>query len=107
MPRRLALIPGILLGALLSTPPASADDGKRTQELDQFWAEVSRTVKEGDFEGYEATCHEEGVLVSGAKKECYPLSRALARWKKGFEDTKAGKMKASVTFRFSCTAAAA
>jgi Ca2+-binding EF-hand superfamily protein len=73
----------------------------REAELDDYWAEVSRSVKEGDFEGYAATCHPEGVLVSGSSQSSYPLSRALARWKQGILDTKSGKMKASVEFRFS------
>jgi len=78
-----------------------ADDAARTAELDAYWAEVSRTVGEGDFEGYKATCHPLGVLVSGKKEKSYPLSEALAGWKQGFDDTKAGKTKASVEFRFS------
>ncbi|MBT4666154.1 MAG: hypothetical protein HOB63_06530 [Opitutae bacterium] len=69
--------------------------------MDAYWAEVSRTVREGDFEGYKATCHEKGVLVSGNKKTSYPLSKALARWKKDFTATKTGKTKAKVEFRFS------
>ena len=73
---------------------------QRIQELDALWFEVSRSIKAGDFEAYKATCHEDGVLVSGSKKTSYPLSKALARWKKEFDDTKAGKMKASVEFRF-------
>ena len=72
----------------------------REQELDAYWTEVSRAVSEGDYEGYAATCHPEGVLVSGTSQTSYPLSRALARWKQGFQDTKSGKMKASVEFRF-------
>ncbi len=72
----------------------------RLGELDAFWSEVSRSVREGDFAGYAATCHQEGVLVSEAKQSSYPLSKALAGWKQGFEDTKAGKMNADVQFRF-------
>ncbi len=75
--------------------------GPRVAELDAFWAEVSRAVGEGDFNAYEATCHPEGVLVSGVKKSSSPLSDALARWKKEFTATKSGEMKASVAFRFS------
>ena len=76
-------------------------DALREQELDIYWAEVSRSVNAGDFEGYAATCHAEGVLVSGTSDTSYPLTRALARWKQGFLDTKSGAMKASVEFRFS------
>lgn len=72
----------------------------REQELDAFWAEVSRSVKEGDFQGYAATCHSEGVLVSGSSGASYPLSRALVRWEKGILETQSGEIKASVEFRF-------
>ncbi len=84
-----------------STAAVASNDKKRIAEIDAYWAEVSRSVREGDFEGYKATCHEKGVLVSGGKKTCHPLSVALARWKQGFDDTKSGKMKANVEFRFS------
>lgn len=80
---------------------ATSPDAKdRLRELDAYWAAVSRAVGEGDFEGYKATCHEQGVLVAGIKKTSQPLSKALARWKQEFDDTKAGRMKASVAFRF-------
>ncbi len=71
------------------------------KEIDAYWAEISRSVKEGDFQAYKATCHPGAVLVSGSKKQSYPLSKALKRWKKEFDDTKAGTRKSSVTFRFS------
>jgi hypothetical protein len=89
---------GLLFGAQCAF---AAEDKVRRAELDAFWAEVSRSVREGDFEGYKATCHQEGVLVSGTSQASYPLSKALARWKQDFLDTSAGKIKASVEFRFS------
>ena len=88
---------------LISFSVAQSGTGteKRTKELDDYWAEVSRSVREGDFQSYEATCHKEGVLVSGTNNSSYPLSDALARWKKDFTATKEGKIKANVEFRFS------
>jgi hypothetical protein len=68
--------------------------------IDTYWKIVSRSVKEGDFKSYKATCHPDAVLVSGSKKVSYPLSIALKRWKKEFDDTKAGKRKSSASFRF-------
>ncbi|MGD2123925.1 MAG: hypothetical protein PVJ76_19395, partial [Gemmatimonadota bacterium] len=53
-----------LLMLFLGWPSAPALAQDRTGELDAFWAEVSRTVAEGDFEGYAATYHEDAVLVS-------------------------------------------
>jgi hypothetical protein len=76
-------------------------ENQRLKELNNYWAEVSRAVNEGDFEAYEATCHAKGVLVAGTSKKAYPLSKALVRWKKEFDDTKEGKRESSVTFRFS------
>jgi hypothetical protein len=94
------LIPCLAL-ALVAVLPARADEAARLAELDAYWAEVSRSVRTGDFEAYRATCHPEGVLVSGSKKYSQPLAKALARWKQDFTDTKAGKVKANVEFRFS------
>ena len=70
------------------------------QELDAFWEEASRTVEEGDFEGYANTFHPDAILVNGISGNSYPISNALQGWKQGFDDTKAGEMKASVEFRF-------
>lgn len=81
-----------------------SSDSIRIAEIDKtFWAEVSRAVKEGDFEGYKATCHDNAVLVttSGKNKQSYPMTAALTRWKQGFTDTKDGKQKDNVSFRFS------
>ncbi len=88
---------------LLSLSLSSVADQEevRLAELDVFWSEVSRTVKEGDFGGYSATCHPEAVLVAGTKKLSYPLTQALARWKKEFDDTKSGERESSAAFRFS------
>ena len=74
---------------------------KIASDLNAYWTEVSRSVREGDFAGYSATCDPKGILVSGAKKQSYPLAEALAKWKQGFEDTKAKRIQASVEFRFS------
>ena len=69
-----------------AVPTIAVEDDARAKarlgELDAFWAEVSRTVAEGNFKGYSATCHEEGVLVSGSSQTSQPLSEALARGKK-------------------------
>lgn len=69
--------------------------------VDAYWAEVSRTVAEGDFEGYAALYHEDAVLVNGITGRSYPIADALDGWKQGFEDTQAGRMTAGVEFRFS------
>ena len=91
----------LLMLLFMATRVSADEEAARLAELDVYWAEVSRSVQEGDFEAYSATCHPEAVLVSGTKKEAYPLTKALARWKKEFVDTKAGTRKSSVVFRFS------
>jgi ketosteroid isomerase-like protein len=74
---------------------------RRMVELDALYGEISRSVSEGDFEAYAATCHENAVLVSGIRKDCYPLAKALKRWEQEFIDTREGRRKSKVTFRFS------
>lgn len=84
---------------LFATEPAS--EPARLKELDAYWAEVARAVGTGDFAAYQATCHPEGVLVSGSKKSTWPLADALQRRKKDFDDTRDGKRKSNVVFKFS------
>lgn len=76
--------------------PVHAQSG----DLEAFWAELSRTVGEGDFEGYAATYHPDAILVSGPSETSYPIAQALDGWQQGFTDTKSGKMEAGVEFRF-------
>ena len=76
-------------------------EAERLKQLDSYWSEVSKAVGSGDFEAYQASCHPVGVLVSGVKRNSSPLAEALKRWKREFDDTKSGKMKASVAFKFS------
>lgn len=70
-------------------------------DLASYWADVSKTIATGDFQGYAATYHPDAIYVDGTKGISYPIRDALARWKQGFDDTAAGTMKANVDFRFS------
>ncbi|KGK00400.1 nuclear transport factor 2 family protein [Thalassotalea sp. ND16A] len=83
-----------------SSSPAYANE-QALAELDAYWAEAERAVLEGDFAAYKASYHEDAILVSGFKNVSYPIANALARWQQGFDDTKDGKITASVEFRFS------
>ena len=88
--------------ALFAAPFATAaNDAARLAELDRFWNAVSQSVKDGDFAAYQATCHPDAVPVSEKLKTSQPMTQALERWKPGFAETKAGRAKASVEFRFS------
>ena len=74
-----------------------------TNELNAFWIEAERQVREGDFEAYSNSFHPNAILVNGISKNSIPIKKALDGWEKGFEDTRQKKMKASVEFRFSET----
>ena len=79
------------------------NDSIRLTEIDRYWKELSRTVREGDFLGYKNAYHEDTIVIfaTGKNKKSIPLSKALAGWKQGFVDTKNGKVKSDVEFRFS------
>jgi hypothetical protein len=109
--KRLILHTSLLLMACLVTTLAtsqisntrSSAESIRIAELDRYYNEVSRTVREGDFEGYKAAYHKDAVCVFTTKENKYTKSigEQLALWKPGIEDTKAGKVKSNVEFRFS------
>ena len=79
----------------------AAADAARLAELDSYWATVARAVKSGDFALYRSTCHPEGILVAGTRKNSEPLSQALARWKKEFDATRDGTRTSGLALRFS------
>lgn len=95
----------ILLLMNPTTAAAQASGGAGAREtliqLDAYWEEASRVVAQGDFEGYARLFHKDAVLVNGISKRSYPIGEALAGWKQGFDDTREGRMTASVEFRFS------
>jgi len=86
---------------LVLTQSAVGDHQTTTDELNDFWAEVSRTVQEGDFYGMAATYHDDAILVNGPSGTSYPISSALSGWKPDIDRTKAGEIAANVEFRFS------
>jgi hypothetical protein len=90
------LLPFLFAAATLVPAPAQPP---ADPELDAAYAELSRTVQEGDFEGYAALYHPDAVLVNKLSGESYPIATALAGWKPGFDATRDGQMKASVEFR--------
>ena len=67
------------------------------EQLDAYWAEVSRTVSAGDFGGYSALYHPDAVLVT--REASLPIAAALEGWEPGFTDTREGRMAADVSFR--------
>lgn len=81
----------------------TSQDSLRIAEIDQtYWNEIARTVNAGDYNGYEAVCDKNAVLVVsiGNNKRSEPMTVALEHWKQGFLNTKNGKTKDTVAFRF-------
>lgn len=91
---RLHAWPLLALCLLAPVAPPADDD------LDAFWAEASRTVDEGDLDGYAALYHPDAVLVSTFTGDTKPIAEALDEWRAYFVDTAAGRMEAGVAFRF-------
>ncbi len=92
----------ITMASLLAATAVLANDTDTvSQELDAYWAELGRTVATGDFQAYAAGYHPDAVYVSASKGESYPIASAFSRWQPGFEQTRLGETRASVTFRFS------
>lgn len=69
------------------------------ETVDAFVAEVERTVESGDFQGYASLYHEEAVLVHARSGTAVPIESPLARWKSGFEDTRAGRRRVELETR--------
>lgn len=89
-----------LVLVLLYGPPSLSAAVPANDSLDAFWDEAERTVREGDFEAYAALYHQDAVLVNGIAGTTQPIARALDGWKEGFDATRAGRMTATVDFRF-------
>ncbi len=100
MKRLLYIVFVLVVNVFLANTCIAGDDEDIKAELDVFWAEMSRSVKEGDFVNLTATYHMDAVLVSGPKETSYPVSKAFNKWEQGLKDTAMGKMTAGVDFRF-------
>ena len=100
----MSAVSSLLLVGFFAAPPVAESNAESVTdpaaELDAFWAEASRTVREGDFDGYAALYHPDAVFVSDLGETAAPIADQLAKWKPGFEETKAGKTVADVEFRF-------
>ena len=90
----------VSLVLLMGNSQVSSAEAPLNAELDSFWAEVVRTVREGDFEGYKETYHQDAVVVSGISNTSKPISQALIEWQDGFTQTRAGNSRVSLEFRF-------
>lgn len=96
------LVPAAALLTLLFLP-AQAVYGQASAataaELEAFWNESERTVREGDFQAYASLYHPDAVLVRAGQGDSVPIGTALAGWRAGFEATAAGEMGADLEIR--------
>ncbi len=84
----------IFLSFLLT---AHGQDTARITELNAYYAEIGRTVRQGDYPGMCALYHKDAVLVLANKT--MPIAQALEGWKPGILKTKEGASVANVEFR--------
>ena len=72
----------------------------RIKELDQYWASLAKTAKEGDFDGMKSLYHEDAVLVK--PDTTISITEAFKyRWKKEILEVRDGKRANTLDFRFS------
>ncbi len=89
----------ILLISLFITFQSEAQD-TRIAELDQYWADLAKTAKAGDFDGMKALYHEDAVLVK--PDTTISVTEAFKyRWKKEILEVRDGKRANTLEFRFS------
>ncbi len=100
MTRILSFVASIALFTSLAIPAA----GQTAQdEIDAYWEEAGRTIREGDFEAYARSYHDDAVLVSLQEGKSYSIHQALAGWKYLFDATRDGKATAGFEVRFTRT----
>ncbi len=99
MPTLHTRLPWLVL-VLALTAPAAAQTDSIIAELDAFWAEVSRTVAEGDDVGVKATYHPDAVWVRGDPAQISAMPRS-EEGSAGSARTRAGEQAPGVAFRFS------
>jgi hypothetical protein len=101
MPSRLSQ--AVLLLSVFAGHPLAAQVDPVAIELDAFWADVSRTVAEGDFERMQATYHPDGIWegVNPANSRIQSLSAPFPGANEGFAKTRAGLQVPGLEFRFS------
>lgn len=88
----------VLVVWLLALPAFA--QAQTVPELDRYWAEISRTVQQGDFSGYSRLYHPDAVVVDLRSRSTKSIAKALAGWEEGIRATAEGKSAASVAFRF-------
>ena len=94
---RRASIQLLLLVALLAPLQARA---QVTTELDALWAEVSRSVATGDADLYLSTYHPDAIFVSARRGVTRTVAEDVEANRDAWNDTREGRARRSVEFRF-------
>ena len=90
----------LILALLLLVPSPVPAEAQTVAELDRYWAEMSRTVEEGDFAGYSRLYHPDAVVIDQGSGRTAAIADQLAAWEEGIRATAGGEVEASVSFRF-------
>lgn len=89
-----------LLLALLILAPSGAH-AQVTTELDALWADVSRAVATGDPDLYLSTYHPDAIFVSARRGITRTVAEDVDANRSAWNDTRDGRARRSVEFRFS------
>jgi len=90
----------ILLLPLLALVPLQAN-AQVTIELDSLWAEVAQSVATGDPDLYLSTYHPDGIFVSARRGITRTVAEDVEANRAAWDDTREGRARRSVEFRFS------
>ena len=102
MPRMLRSLL-VLIIVLVSTQRAHSQVDTVLQELNAYWAEMARTLSEGDFEGMQSLYHPDAIWEGGSGDSLTISleSEPLLAFKPFLEEVRAGNRRAGIEFRFS------
>jgi ketosteroid isomerase-like protein len=89
-----------LLLPLLALAPLKAH-AQVTAELDSLWAEVAQSVATGDSDLYLSTYHPDAIFVSARRGITRTVAEDVEANSTAWADTREGRARRSVEFRFS------
>ena len=89
----------LLLLSAVSLAPLQAH-AQVTTELDALWADVSRSVATGDADLYLSTYHPDAIFVSSRRGITRTVAEDVEANRAAWNDTRNGRARRSVEFRF-------
>ena len=88
-----------LLLSIVSLAPLQAH-AQVTAELDALWADVARSVATGDADLYLSTYHPDAIFVSARRGITRTVAEDVEANRAAWNDTRDGRARRSVEFRF-------